>query len=157
MENKVYHLTMIYKPKYVIKDIQGKHSNNREEVKFEVGVFDNFRDLVEVCSQIDHTNAYIPSNISGKFGYWGTSFDKKTPVPRDSMNMVTKEQALHRMKNGPQNNIISDGDEDYNYDFTETERRLKEQLRREQDEDEYEEFVADLEFKMRNGEASSWA
>jgi len=156
METKDYHLTMIYKPKYVIKDFQGRHTNNREEVKFDVGVFDNFQDLVDVCSQIDHTNAYIPRNISGKFGYWGTSFDKRTPVPRDSMKMVTKEQALHLMKNGP---VVEETmDDDYEeMDVWEREARENEIARREQEEEEYEEFVADLEFKMRNGESYSWA
>jgi len=146
MENqKVYHLTMIYKPKYVIKDVHGRHSNNNEEYKIEVGVLDNFDTLVSVCSKIDHTNAYIPPNLSGRFGFWGTSFDKRDPIQRDFIKMVSGEEALNIMLNGP-TKYTNDQDDEYDdMDFYETEKRQMEILKREIENEEYEEYLNNLE------------
>lgn len=145
---KVYHLCMIYKPNYVIKDFHGRHTHNHTEVKFEVGVMENFQELVKVSSKIDHTNAYVPNNIPKTFGFWGTSFDKRDRIPRDSMKMVTADEALHIMLHGPNKNNYED--EDTDFDFVEAERREKEMLRREMDEDDYEDFLADIEYRQKS-------
>lgn len=141
--NKVYHLSMIYRPKHVIKDIQGRHVNVREEYIVPVGVFDNFKDLVEVCSRIDHTNAHIPKNLSNRFGFWGTSFDKRDPTPRDSLKMVTKEQAEYIMTHGPPANNM-DYEEDDDMDLFEREAREREEMEKEDMEEGYESFLEDL-------------
>lgn len=151
MENqKVYHLCMIYKPKYVIKDFHGRHTHNHSEVKVEVGVMENFQELVEVSSKIDHNNAYVPKNLPSTFGFWGTSFDKRDRIPRDSMKMVTADEALHIMLNGPRNNVYNNDDEDEDYDFVEAERREMNLLKREMEEDEYEDFLADIEYRQKS-------
>lgn len=141
--NKVYHLNMIYRPNHVIKDIQGRHTNVREEYIVQVGVLDNFKDLVEVCSRIDHTNAHIPKNLSKRFGFWGTSFDKRDPTPRDSLKMVTKEQAEHIMIHGPSGNNMEREDDVY-MDFLEREERERDEMNREQMEEDYEVFLEDI-------------
>lgn len=139
---------MIYRPRYVIKDVHGRHSKNHEEVSFEVGVFENFQDLVEVCSKINHTNAYIPSNLSGKFGFWGTSFDKRDPTPRDSLKMVTKEQAEYIMTHGPPANNMN-YEEDDDMDLLEREAREREEMEKEDMEEGYESFLEDLGYIRR--------
>lgn len=147
---KVYHLSLIYKPSYVIKDFHGRHTNNREEARFDVGVMNSFQDLIKVCSKIDHTNAYVPKTLPSKFRFWGTSFDKRDPVPRDSIKMVTAEEALHIMLNGPNMNNHLDEDEEKDYDFVEAERREMNLLKREMEEDEYEDFLADIEYRQKS-------
>lgn len=155
MEPKSYHLRMIYRPMYVIKDVHGRHASNREEVSVEVGVFDNFQDLVEVCSKIDHTNVYIPPKLVGKYGFWGTSFDKRDPTPRDMMKMVTKDEALQFMMYGPRQEMYDD-EQEQPRDFIEAEELERLDLERELEEEEYEEFLEDIESRVRGGDLTSW-
>jgi hypothetical protein len=144
---------MIYRPRYVINDFHGRHSNNREEVSFEVGVFDNFQDLVEVCSKIDHSNAYIPPNLSSKYGFWGTSFDKRDPTSRDSMYMVTKDEALMIMTMGPRQHVH---EEETPRDFMEAEAKERMELERDLDAENYEAFLEDIENRLMGGDLTSW-
>lgn len=141
---KVYHLNLIYKPSYVIKDVHGRHTNNREEARFEVGVMTSFQELVEVCSKINHTNAYVPVTLPEKFSFWGTSFDKRDPVPRDAGKIVSATEALEIMMNGPKNLIQEDDYEEEDVDFEEAERREMNRLEKEMMEEQYEDFIQEM-------------
>lgn len=141
---KVYHLSIIFKPKFVIKDFHGRHTHNHSEAKFDVGVLGNFQELVNVCAKIDHTNVHFPKNIPSNFGFWGTSFDKRDRTSRDSLKMVTAEEALHIMMNGPKSTGGYVDEYEDEMDFVEAERREMNLLKREMEEDEYEDFLADI-------------
>lgn len=148
---KVYHLSLIYKPSYVIKDVHGRHTNNREEVRFDVGVMTSFQDLVSVCSKINHTNAYHPKTLQSKFRFWGTSFDKRDPIPRDAEKIVSPDEALEIMMNGPKNSFREkEYYEDNDFDFEAAEKREMDIINREIMEYEYEEFVQEMEYSKKN-------